>query len=271
MMRSSILNFIAFILVILSILATNSSHSSYFPEGYGLYFIYGSLVVLLMLQLDSLLSIKGKVQLSKLSSNQTKLENELIQIQSRLHDEKKQITELKTHISKISLEKESLHKKYTSQIKEQNHKINELLKNLEESNSQSSKIPSAVQLLSVLQKQGRLIDFLMEDIGEVEDEQVASAARVVHSGCQDVLHKYFSILPIRNESEGQGLQVFEEEVDKSIELQGDCDPKQKSTAILLHKGWKNENVQLPTLTKEKQKLLIDNQILYPAQAEIRTH
>src|SRR5262249_49424094 len=42
----------------------------------------------------------------------------------------------------------------------------------------------ALGLLGVLQQEGRLLDFLEEDLGGYSDEQIGAAARGIHEGCR---------------------------------------------------------------------------------------
>ena len=52
---------------------------------------------------------------------------------------------------------------------------------------------SAAQLLAVLQRDGRLIDFLMEDVITYADAQIGAAVRNVHAGCRQALQKYVRV------------------------------------------------------------------------------
>jgi len=45
----------------------------------------------------------------------------------------------------------------------------------------------AVQMLALLQREGRLIDFVLEDLTAYSDAQIGAAARDVHAGCHRVL------------------------------------------------------------------------------------
>ena len=56
-----------------------------------------------------------------------------------------------------------------------------------------------VSFLATLQEQGRLIDFLMDDITTYDDGQVGAAARVVHQGCKAALQEHFSELALIRE------------------------------------------------------------------------
>src|SRR5688572_19115922 len=51
----------------------------------------------------------------------------------------------------------------------------------------------AVQMLALLQRDGRLVDFLMEDLATYSDAQVGAAARDVHASCRQVLSRYVTL------------------------------------------------------------------------------
>ncbi len=53
----------------------------------------------------------------------------------------------------------------------------------------------ALQLLGILQRDGRLLDFFMEDISPYSDEQVGSAARGMHGPCREALNRYVTVRP----------------------------------------------------------------------------
>src|SRR4051812_30127509 len=64
---------------------------------------------------------------------------------------------------------------------------------------------TALQLLALLQREARLVDFLEEDIAGFSDAEVGAAARVVHEGGRRVLRENFSLEPVRREAEGAAL------------------------------------------------------------------
>src|SRR5258706_10952915 len=45
-------------------------------------------------------------------------------------------------------------------------------------------LASALQLLALLQREGRFVDFLEEDVTSFSDADIGAAARVVHGGCR---------------------------------------------------------------------------------------
>ena len=66
---------------------------------------------------------------------------------------------------------------------------------------------SAAQLLAVLQRDGRLIDFLMEDVISYADAQIGAAVRNVHAGCRQALQKYVELAPVLQGEEGSRVTV----------------------------------------------------------------
>ncbi len=118
----------------------------------------------------------------------------------------------------------------------------------------------AVQMLALLQREGRLIDFLMEDIAAYSDDQVGAAVRDVHAQSKQVLERYLRIGPVIDGVEGDftktnGLPA------SAIRLIGNVPPNGKAPGGLLrHKGWKAEKVELPASTT--------GQILTPAEIEV---
>ena len=62
-------------------------------------------------------------------------------------------------------------------------------------------------MLGILQRDGRLLDFLSEDISGFSDADVGAAARLVHDGCKKVVSDYLELAPVRSEEEGDTVTV----------------------------------------------------------------
>src|SRR5512146_1981042 len=56
----------------------------------------------------------------------------------------------------------------------------------------------AVQMLALLQRDGRLVDFLAENISPYPDLQLGAAVRAIHESCRQVLDRYVKLEPIQN-------------------------------------------------------------------------
>ena len=121
----------------------------------------------------------------------------------------------------------------------------------------------AVQVLSLLQKKGRLIDFLQEDITGYEDGQIGAAVRNIHKGCKEAVEEYITIEPIMQETEGSDITV-EEGFDPSvIRLTGKVAGEPPFKGVLRHSGWRVSSSGLPALPDNQ-----DLSIIEPAEIEM---
>lgn len=122
---------------------------------------------------------------------------------------------------------------------------------------------AALQLLSLLQREARLLDFSMEDLTGYSDAEVGAAARVVHQGCQKVLSEHFTITPVRDENEGSSITLNEGFDAAAIRLTGNVVGKAPFRGALTHRGWRATNVRLPKLAEQH-----DSSVIAPAEVEL---
>jgi len=104
-----------------------------------------------------------------------------------------------------------------------------------------------VAFLALLQEHGRLVDFAKEDIGSASDQQLGSAARVVHAGCRKVLDEYFDIAPLRTEGEGAQVALGEGYDASAHRLLGSVPERPPFHGKILHPGWVSRSVKLPRI------------------------
>ena len=122
---------------------------------------------------------------------------------------------------------------------------------------------AALQLLSLFQREARLIDFTQENLSAYSDADIGAAARVVHEGCSKVLREHFTIEAVRSEAEGSRV-VLEEGFDASaVRLTGNVVGSAPFRGALSHRGWRASNVRLPKLSEAH-----DAAILAPAEVEL---
>jgi len=123
---------------------------------------------------------------------------------------------------------------------------------------------TAVQMLAILQREGRLVDFLQEDLRPYTDDQIGAAVRSIHQGCQAALLEHVDLKPILEDAEGAEVTVLPDFDPKAIRLTGNVsgDPPFKGT--LRHHGWRVMRLDLPQVTAPRQK----GWILAPAEVEI---
>jgi Domain of unknown function (DUF2760) len=108
-------------------------------------------------------------------------------------------------------------------------------------------ITAALQLMALLQRDARLIDFVQEDLSNYSDADIGAAARVVHEGCHKVFHEHFTLLPIRTEPEGSAITLPVGYDVNTIRLTGNVVGNAPFTGSLSHAGWRASAVNLPKL------------------------
>ncbi len=121
----------------------------------------------------------------------------------------------------------------------------------------------ALGLLALLQREGRLVDFLKQEIDAFPDADVGAAARVVHSGCRKALLGHFELSRIRTEPEGTAVTVPEGFDGRSIKLTGNVRGSAPYRGVLRHAGWRVDSVRLPALVAG-----YDAKIIAPAEVEL---
>ena len=120
-----------------------------------------------------------------------------------------------------------------------------------------------LQLLALLQRDGRFIDFLEQDVTKFTDEEVGAAARIVHEGCRKVLHRVTSVSPLRTEDEGSKIVVADGFSPSEITLMGNVQGAAPYRGTLRHRGWRVSELQLPETTDGH-----DPRVLAPAEVEL---
>lgn len=103
----------------------------------------------------------------------------------------------------------------------------------------------ALLLLSLLQREGRFVDFLQQDVTNFDDTQVGAAARVVHEGCRRALETHLEIAPIRAEAEGEKTKLEAGYDVQAIKLVGNVSGKPPYKGVVQHRGWRALSLQLP--------------------------
>ncbi len=107
---------------------------------------------------------------------------------------------------------------------------------------------AALQLLGLLQRDARLIDFTQENLSAYSDEEVGGAARLVHEGCCKVLREHFTITPVREEAEGSRVTLNDGFDARAIRLTGNVVGSAPFKGSLNHRGWRATETRLPKLT-----------------------
>lgn len=122
---------------------------------------------------------------------------------------------------------------------------------------------AALQLLGLLQREGRLIDFLQEDMSAYTDAQVGAAARVVHDQCRRALDAHLKLERIRSEAEGSRVSVPPGFSPSATRLLGNVVGEPPFEGSLAHAGWRAVHIELPKLSDGH-----DVNVLAPAEVEL---
>ncbi len=120
-----------------------------------------------------------------------------------------------------------------------------------------------LHLFSMLQREGRLMDFLAEDLNQYEDAQIGAAVRAVHAGCLRIVQEYLDPRPILDAAEGGNVVIDDDFDPGAVKLTGRVVGKPPFEGILRHKGWQVGKLKLPTLSGSQ-----NAQIIIPAEVEL---
>jgi uncharacterized protein DUF2760 len=124
-------------------------------------------------------------------------------------------------------------------------------------------VDAALQLLALLQREGRFVDFLEEDVASFADADIGAAARVVHSGCRKALREHVKLEPVRSEEEGVKVTLPDPLDAAQVKLTGNVTGKGPFTGTLRHRGWRAAEITLPTAVAGH-----DARILAQAEVEL---
>ncbi len=108
---------------------------------------------------------------------------------------------------------------------------------------------AALQLLGLLQKEARFIDFIKENVSAFSDAEIGAAARVVHQGCNKALNEHFTLAPVSKDPEGSRVTLNQGFDAVSFRLTGNIVGQAPFTGTLIHKGWQVTDLRLPKLTE----------------------
>ncbi len=121
----------------------------------------------------------------------------------------------------------------------------------------------SLAMLALLQREGRLVDFLQEDIESYEDADIGAAVRDIHRGCKKIVSSHLSLEPVMPGDEEDKVTVPEGFDPGEVKLIGAVSGAPPFRGVLRHHGWRVTDANLPSLTGE-----IDRRILAPAQVEV---
>lgn len=114
--------------------------------------------------------------------------------------------------------------------------------------------------LGVLQREGRFLDFLSENLEAYDDAQIGAAVRSIHRGLKAAVFEMVELKPVVEAKEGAQILIEEDFNPQEIRLIGNVKGRPPFKGILRHPGWRFRRLNLP---KPRQ-----DDVLAPAEVEI---
>jgi len=121
----------------------------------------------------------------------------------------------------------------------------------------------ALALLGLLQREGRLVDFLRESLDGHGDADIGAAARDVHRGCKKALDQVFALEPVMPGAENDKVTVPKGFDPAEVRLIGEAKGEPPFAGTMRHHGWRATSATLPTLADG-----VDRAVIAPAEVEV---
>lgn len=121
----------------------------------------------------------------------------------------------------------------------------------------------ALALLGLLQREGRLVDFVREPIDGFADADIGAAARDIHRGCRQVIEEHFTLEAVMPGKEEERVQVPKGFDPSEIRIIGEARGEPPFTGTLRHHGWRATDTKLPSLAEG-----VDRAVVAPAEVEL---
>jgi hypothetical protein len=121
---------------------------------------------------------------------------------------------------------------------------------------------TALRLLAFLQEEGRLVDFLTEDVSPYSDEQIGAATRGIHAGCAKALREVVTLERVMSGTEDETVTLEPGFDAAAIRLTGNVSGQPPFHGTLRHAGWRASHVAVPARAGA------DPFVVAPAEVEI---
>ena len=120
-----------------------------------------------------------------------------------------------------------------------------------------------LRLLALLQREGRLLDFLLEDIQSYTDGDVGAAVRDIHRKCQAALKEHLVLEPVVTQPEQAIVDIPSGFDPSAVRLTGNVTGQPPFRGTLQHHGWRVRELKLAPAPEGQ-----DEFILMPAEVEL---
>ena len=120
-----------------------------------------------------------------------------------------------------------------------------------------------LRLLALLQREGRLLDFLLEDIQSYPDAQVGAAVRDIHRQCQAALKEHLVLDSVITQPEGATVDIPVGFDPSAVRLVGNVTGQPPFRGTLQHHGWRVKELKLAAPPEGQ-----DEFVVMPAEVEL---
>jgi len=104
--------------------------------------------------------------------------------------------------------------------------------------------PEPILLLALMQREGRLVDFLLEDVDGADNETLGAGVRTIHKACQKILKEHLDLEPILKGEERSIVEVPAGFDPSAIRLTGNVTGQPPFKGTLEHHGWRVTKIKL---------------------------
>ncbi len=101
-----------------------------------------------------------------------------------------------------------------------------------------------LRLLALLQREGRVLDFFLEDISGAPDELVGAGVRELHRKAQAALKEHLTLEPVLPQKEEETVEVPAGFDPSAIRLTGNVSGNPPFKGTLKHHGWRVKHYKL---------------------------
>lgn len=134
---------------------------------------------------------------------------------------------------------------------------------LRDASAAAARTEGALILLGLLQREGRLVDFLRESLDGYDDAAIGATVRDVHRGCRKALDEHVSLEPVMPGQEDASVTVPRGFDPAEVRLIGRADGGPPFRGTLVHHGWRALAVRFPTLADG-----LDRHVVAPAEVKV---
>jgi hypothetical protein len=120
-----------------------------------------------------------------------------------------------------------------------------------------------LRLLALLQREGRLLDFLLEDIQGYQDADIGAGVRDIHRRCRQVVNEHLVLEPVIAKDEETTVEVPAGFDPSAVRLTGNVTGSPPFRGVLKHRGWRVKELKLAPPPAGQ-----DEFVLMPAEVEL---